>query len=123
MGCPLASEDALQVSSLRITANIFQIWLTVAGFGKFAGGIRNQKRRSLPNYLPDSLHLVAKYGQCIHFFFCETKQVTVLRVCFTPRRNCTLQPFVDLLALSGLVQPNRIFLRTAFFFYTNRLPP
>ena len=60
MGCPLASEDALQVSSLRITANIFQIWLTVAGFGKFAGGIRNQKRRSLSNYLPDSLHLVAK---------------------------------------------------------------
>ena len=67
--CPLASKDALQVSSLRITANIFQIWLTVAGFGKFAGGIRNQRRRSISNYLPDSLHLVAKYGQCINFFF------------------------------------------------------
>ena len=74
---------------------------------------RNQKRRSILNYLPDSLHLVAKVKVSI-FFFCETRQVTVLRVCFTPCRNCTLQPFFDFIAFSEPAHTNRIFLRTAF---------
>ena len=55
------------MSSLRISANIFHIWLTVAGFEQLAGGIRNQKRRSILNYLPDSLHLVAKVKVSIFF--------------------------------------------------------
>ena len=39
----------------------------------------------------------------------------MLRVCFTPRRNCTLQPFFDLIAFSESVHTNQIFLRTAFW--------
>ena len=96
-----------------MSANIFHIWLTVAGFEKLAGVIRNEKRRSILNYLPDSLHLVAKVK--VSIFFCETRQVTVLRVCFTPRRNCTLQPFFDFIAFSESAHTNRIFLRTAFW--------
>lgn len=95
-----------------MSANIFHIWLTVAGFEKLAGVIRNQKRRSILNYLPDSLHLVAKVK--VSIFFCETRQVAVLRVYFTPRTNCTLQPLFDFIAFSESVHTNRIFLRTAF---------
>ena len=48
--------------------------------------------------------------------------MTLLRVYFTPRRNCTLQPLFDFIAFSESVHTNRIFLRTAFcllpFFFT-----
>ena len=39
---PWVSEDALQVSSLRITANISQIWSTVVGYEELAGEYLNQ---------------------------------------------------------------------------------
>ena len=43
--------------------------------------------------------------------------MTVLRVCFTPGRNCTLQPLFYFIAFSESVHTNRIFLRAALGFW------
>ena len=102
------------ISSLRISANIFQIWLIVAGFEKLAGeyAIRKAEVFWIIYLIVYTWSLRSKYYY--YFFFCQTRQVTVLRVYFTPRRICTLQPWVDFIAFSESVHTNRIFLRTAF---------
>ena len=61
------------ISSLRISANIFQIWLIVAGFEKLAGEYAIRKAEVFLYYLPDSLHLVAKVKVLLLFFFLRNK--------------------------------------------------